>query len=435
MSEQIPSVSDEVHMTRNEYEDLKRQLSQIKTENKKLRTVLRRHNLKLPKTEPCQRTPKGPQPEKGYLRSTIASRNKNSQFDSAETLANPEETSKCISDYQDGQLPWAHFMQGTRSSCNKRRSKFGAEDSIWDDAEDSGCCEAEPTTTWGSYQMTESEKEQSLEAARERREREVLYQKNYEKGKALEKELEEKTGRWRVISPQLSEVPLKSEETYSFLRRGLRLAQEIFHDAVNKHLPKVAPRFTCPEEVAFGRGEMERRCFSFLDGRMDFGGRLCEIWEFESRVHDVACLRNKVCHYSTYEANQPLEKYESLLIEVHRLALLFLDEKRAWEVRALRDELAARAQESLAEMERLLHLSVILPEPPWENFHMHGLERAACIIERYSYRYSEYEYDEPVSEMPRCMLLAAQDLLHRFPRRFDWSFMHRNPSTGLLSIK
>ncbi|KAF3063577.1 hypothetical protein GL218_01070 [Daldinia childiae] len=210
----------------------------------------------------------------------------------------------------------------------------------------------------------------------------------------------------RESPSHLQHVPMRSGCVYDLLKRSLRLAQEIFFHGVHKYLPFYADKLECPQEVQFGRVEIDK-FFNYWCGfnTLDILGTSHDLTRLKYQIEGVTVLRNTVCHYSYSEASMDLESHDRLIKAVQRLAIFFVDERRAIQARVLRDKLIAHADQGLVQLEDMLLLAELPGARPWQPHHVRKFRRIVANI----------DFENDYKSVPFVVLRAAQDWNLRRP--------------------
>ncbi|RYP49758.1 hypothetical protein DL769_011047 [Monosporascus sp. CRB-8-3] len=226
------------------------------------------------------------------------------------------------------------------------------------------------------------------------------------KGQTLEERSRLRDSSW--LSGPAGHVHIPSKTVCRLLRKAFCLAQESFYYAARKHWRDTKiwyGNFTQgPHEVLFGYSELERRIGErWHEYSMDFlanGGFSAS--DVVSALFDMPTVRNKVCHFGG-RCSDDLKTYDSDLTTCQKLAVTLKDERRAFKIRQLRDQLRVEAEKVLAEIESLQDLATLPYARPWKRHHVKA------------FRDLELSTDE---DMPETIVRAAETWSWRF-RRFE----------------
>ncbi|KAK5694764.1 hypothetical protein LTR97_009354 [Elasticomyces elasticus] len=160
----------------------------------------------------------------------------------------------------------------------------------------------------------------------------------------------------------LCNLPYKYQQ--QVLKNGLRLAQEIVWCALRHHFPEWQLRVfpESPQEVRFGREEVAADFPDFEDAlRL----RHDSLYSLLSCVTDIISLRNAVAHPGRHSG----AGLDNLIEKVQTLAVHVGDERRAFKIRALRDDIQGMLKRMLAEIEAFEPLAGLPYAPPWPVHH------------------------------------------------------------------
>lgn len=189
------------------------------------------------------------------------------------------------------------------------------------------------------------------------------------------------------LTSSLEKVCIKCETQYSILQRGHDIAKQCVWDFLKTHKPSIcAAKF--PEgwpEVRFGWLELVRSFGQYRSAsdHENFAFRQNCPDRTSSLIFDITRLRIAVCHFSSCE----LHFIDDCLKTVQQLAIQLYDEKRAFAIRNLRDELRQAAEETVEEVQMLEPL-VLLPLAGylWEDHHAAMFRYATCRATFHGYR-------------------------------------------------
>lgn len=120
--------------------------------------------------------------------------------------------------------------------------------------------------------------------------------------------------------------------------------------------------------MLFGYKELEER-LGKSDLRMYLAIGGCSATLIGSALFGIVNLRNALCHFGRRYWDE-LRVYDDLLAKSQNLLVRLQDEKRAFKVRKLRDELRVEADKALQEVEALGYLAVLpysLPPKPYHH--------------------------------------------------------------------
>ena len=147
------------------------------------------------------------------------------------------------------------------------------------------------------------------------------------------------------------------------LKAALRLAQETLWCALREHWPDIqlSHYLEGPETVRFGRGELYQ-----VVGDEEYptkANNMCEQPRSAVvyRILEVADLRNAICHPGPCTTRS----VDNLIQTAQGLAVVLQDEKRAFKIRKLRDELQSHAAESYNKIETYAALACLPYAKPW----------------------------------------------------------------------
>ncbi|KAI0097288.1 hypothetical protein GGR51DRAFT_566614 [Nemania sp. FL0031] len=149
-------------------------------------------------------------------------------------------------------------------------------------------------------------------------------------------------------------INIDSKTGFDLLRRAAEIAQEVIH-AVGESGHEAWPRFRGgPHEVKLGRNELMAWLGECPQARFALNGKSAST--VFNAVLDVVPLRNAVCHPcgNTFEAAESVDR---LIRLSQALAVTLGDEKRAFEVRQLRDDLRDEANRSVQDVLDLYYMS------------------------------------------------------------------------------
>ncbi|KAI1655467.1 hypothetical protein F4813DRAFT_398096 [Daldinia decipiens] len=415
MPKLINSVAYELGLAKEKNKDLQRRIQKLDDEVLQLKTYIRKNNLPLPKAK--QPITSQPTIEKGFLKTTKASRNRSIQAPTQEKSActesvvvydNGKYTEYPYTEYRhgyryvDGNLvkidsTWdrPHYLKWTISSDYKNKGPGPWIRALWE--RERKAKEEKDSLGWGNEEDSGYEEPSEYSSVDE---------EELESHKSAHELLREKSEVNRKSPSHLRYVPIRSECVYDILKRSLRLAQEIFFHGIQKCFPCCADKLDGPQEVLFGRVEINR-FFGGWDGwkKLEILGRSYDVRYLKYETEGVTVLRNTVCHYSHYEASMNLEHHDSLIEAVQLLAIFFADERRAFQARALRDKLIAHAEQCLRQLEDMLILAELPGARPWQPHQARGFKRIILS--------SDFENDD--KSVPFAVLRAAQDWNLRRP--------------------
>ncbi|OTA68549.1 hypothetical protein K449DRAFT_429415 [Hypoxylon sp. EC38] len=86
----------------------------------------------------------------------------------------------------------------------------------------------------------------------------------------------------------------------------------------------------------------------------------------ECSFDNITRLRNAVCHFGPDSTIYRLSLYDEMLRSVQYLAVLFGDERRAFEARAYRDKLVKQAEESVRNTSTIILLKELPFALSWD---------------------------------------------------------------------
>ncbi|KAI2618299.1 hypothetical protein GGS26DRAFT_602850 [Hypomontagnella submonticulosa] len=392
----ICSPSYELGLVKEKNDDLIRRNRELEEEILLLKTYILKHSIPLPKTKPTR--PETPRltGEKGYLKATTASTSRAIRKSTSDVTSQRVESTIRVGNEQ-GHFKGGRFVsllsgerhfQFSTTSSREKRSPF------------------KPYRRYQAYSLGPERWPSSDES-------DTTFvndtdDEDLDQSKDIQETLSEKTGLHKYFPSHLSSVPVSSQMKFDYLKRGLRLAQEIFFHGARKYLPRV-PRLQGPHEVQLGRTELEHLVlFAFSSKEVVIGGRHIHRQDLESILGDLTLMRNKVCHFGNASSRfLSLASCEYYMQAVQSLAILFEDEKRAFKVRKLRDRMVARVEKIPKQYEQMLLLTELPFARPWgahveevfEHFLRNGVDE-----------------DEYIKGVPSLMLRAAHDWDRRRPK-------------------
>ncbi|KAI8949383.1 hypothetical protein F4801DRAFT_603307 [Xylaria longipes] len=173
---------------------------------------------------------------------------------------------------------------------------------------------------------------------------------------ALEPDLAEKTRLNDHLNLRKEIIYIKSKTGLDFLRRAAEITQNAIFD-FRSFMPewKTWMFEDGPHVVRLGRDEMIRwmggcneYCENLHNGRL---GR-----DISRTLLSVVCLRNTISHPHGYELRDP-ERLDYRLVNAQNVSIVLGDEKRALEIRGIRDALRTEVDRSLQEIKDLCHLT------------------------------------------------------------------------------
>ncbi|KAI1849086.1 hypothetical protein JX266_005047 [Neoarthrinium moseri] len=166
-------------------------------------------------------------------------------------------------------------------------------------------------------------------------------------------------------------VFIPSKYGYDLLNRGLDTAKQLFYEISKHHFPHCIHRNNLEgaHEVRFGFRELN----SILGGDRDTPRPFLAIhgnrWSFVNEaLYSIVDLRNCVAHFNGAQYYD-MVRYDRLLKNVHLFAIVVKDEVKAFEMRALRDELLAYAQQTFDEIVEREWLASLPFATPWPIHH------------------------------------------------------------------
>ncbi|KAK4953725.1 hypothetical protein LTR10_008329 [Elasticomyces elasticus] len=160
----------------------------------------------------------------------------------------------------------------------------------------------------------------------------------------------------------LCNLPYKYQQ--QVLKNALRLAQEVVWSALRHHFPEWQLRVfpESPQEIRFGREEVAADFPDFKDAlRLRNDG----LNSLLSCITDIISLRNAVAHPGRHSG----AGLDNLIEKVQTLAVHVGDERRAFKIRALRDDIQSMLKRMLAEIEAFEPLAGLPYAPPWPVHH------------------------------------------------------------------
>lgn len=217
------------------------------------------------------------------------------------------------------------------------------------------------------------------------------------------------------------QVCIDCNTQYSVLQRGHDIAKQCLWDFLNIHKPSICA-YTFPEgwaTVRFGRDELmstfgdERRPSR---DRENFGFRHNSPERTRGLVFDMTGLRNTVCHFSRCD----LVSVDNYLKTVQELACQLYDEKRAFAVRDLRDEMRKAVEDIIQDILALEPLC-LLPFMiyPWKEHHEMMFEGHLHYKGKFAYRQT---FPPGESGLPKSIMRVAAAWIPRTigVEAFDW---------------
>ncbi|KAK4896875.1 hypothetical protein LTR27_005122 [Elasticomyces elasticus] len=187
----------------------------------------------------------------------------------------------------------------------------------------------------------------------------------------------------------LCNLPYKYQQ--QVLKNALRLAQEVVWCALRHHFPEWQLRVfpESPQEVRFGREEVAADFPDFEDAlrlRHDSLNSLL------SCITDIISLRNAVAHPGRHSG----AGLDNLIEKVQTLAVHVGDERRAFKIRALRDDIQSMLKGMLAEIEAFEPLAGLPYAPPWPVHHQVLLHQVASKYDSCDWSSNEWAIISPV---------------------------------------
>ncbi|KAI0376907.1 hypothetical protein F5Y04DRAFT_292359 [Hypomontagnella monticulosa] len=362
-----------------------------------LKTHISKHNISLPKADRTRLIPSCINSGKNYLKATAASLSRSVDKPTQDVTSSREKPSIRVEShpgyFQDGRfvsllLGTRHLWCSTVSSRAKRRP-------------------------FRPYKKWEEESPQDHDDHRSSyNESELTLVDDTDDGvldqdEDVEKTLSERSRLFETCPSYFSSVPVRSQMKFDFLKRGLRLAQEVFFHAARKYLPQV-PYLQGPHEVQLGRTELERLVLSGFDSKeVMVGSRRIYRYQLSNILDDITTLRNTVCHFGRTSTHcMSLSSCDYYIRTVQSLAILFEDEKGAFRARRLRDRFAARVEKIRKQHEQMLMLTELPFARPWEGYIQEVFE---------DFIQNGVDEDEYYEGVPSLMLQAARGWDRRRP--------------------
>ncbi|KAK3049812.1 hypothetical protein LTR09_008988 [Extremus antarcticus] len=196
-------------------------------------------------------------------------------------------------------------------------------------------------------------------------------------------------------------VPVETQ--HRLMKTALRLSQEALFDCLHTHWPHIQREHypEGPAEIKLGNGEL----FGSLDvhfEKVNTDAR-CKRLALD-RVHDIAELRNAVCHPEWCRTSE----VDNHLWRAQIFAIRVLDEPRAIKIRGLRDELQAEAKQANELMGTMACLAQLNEDDwgiPWP-LHLQRL-------------FSQIAFGSPPSLAWSANALAATQVWRRTERQMD----------------
>ncbi|KAK5742846.1 hypothetical protein LTR17_003094 [Elasticomyces elasticus] len=200
---------------------------------------------------------------------------------------------------------------------------------------------------------------------------------------------ESETGYYYCVTSTLCNLPYKYQQ--QVLKNALRLAQEVVWCALRHHFPEWQLRVfpESPHEVRFGREEVAADFPDFEDAlrlRHDSLNSLL------SSITDIVYLRNAVAHPGRHSG----ARLDNLVEKVQTLAVHVGDERRAFKIRALRDDIQGMLKRMLAEIEAFEPLAGLPYAPPWPVHHQVLLHQVASKYDSCDWSSNEWATIPPV---------------------------------------
>ena len=174
-------------------------------------------------------------------------------------------------------------------------------------------------------------------------------------------------------------VPIKLQSR--LLNTALRLAKETVWSALRTHWPKIqrSKYLEGPQEFKFGREELYG-AFGDIEYPTE-ANQMCGAPRSSviNALLDVVYLRNAVCH----PMQRGSKDIDWLLQQAQSLAVVLLDESRAFKIRKLRDTLQAETTRAHAEIETLEPLAALpYTKKPWALPHQRLFSDVAHAVSR-----------------------------------------------------
>lgn len=201
-------------------------------------------------------------------------------------------------------------------------------------------------------------------------------------------ELAEKSGLHRDDKFEREYVGIDSKKGLGYLQKAFEIVQEAVFEVGKTGAPGWGLFVDGPHLVRLGRNELLSWMGEYPDPCMGRNGSTA--YQIRRALLDVVPLRNAISHPSSGYFRSP-RRIEALLKSAQEVAVILVDERRAFELRKLRDELCDEANRSVQDIVDLYHLT-LQPHGPKLQFKYH---HEAMFIDIIHSRYNIY-YDEQV---------------------------------------
>ncbi|KAI0097289.1 hypothetical protein GGR51DRAFT_566615 [Nemania sp. FL0031] len=193
-------------------------------------------------------------------------------------------------------------------------------------------------------------------------------------------------------------VTIDSKNGFKYLRRAFKIAQEAVHAVGESGAPGWRRFRGGPQTVKLGRDEL--MCWIGQCSPLEHSRNASSRGTIYNKLLGVVPLRNAVSHPSeeTFENSQEVDEYIRLS---QALAVALGDDKRAFEVRKLRDDLRDEANRSAQDLLDLYHISC-LPYCPGIRCQYHHIRLFESFLGYYDY------FPDPDKEEERRVLELAR---------------------------
>ncbi|KAI1127875.1 hypothetical protein F5Y10DRAFT_292556 [Nemania abortiva] len=198
--------------------------------------------------------------------------------------------------------------------------------------------------------------------------------------------LEERSRLRDTLRFESQDVTIDSKSGFRYLRRAAEIAQEAIHAVGESGAPGWKRFREGPHVVKLGRNELMSWLGEYPDQRLASNGYAA--YTVYHGLLDVVYLRNAISHPCGETFSDP-ERVDALMKRSQHLAIVLGDEKRAFEVRQLRDDLREEAHRSVQDVLDLYYMSSLPYSTGIECAYHHEklFQGALNLYSRYSYDY------------------------------------------------
>ena len=189
---------------------------------------------------------------------------------------------------------------------------------------------------------------------------------------------------------------------HQILTKAHKLVQDAIYEALYTHCPEL-----CRDRYLEGPREVKLCYGEITDALGDDGsklrGPLCAFGgeNVFRALAQASSIRNAVCHPClTMTRGLKFGKnpgIDNLLETAQNVAVILMDEKRAFRIRALRDRVQTEAAKALGEIEAYESLALLPNAVPWKLHHQRLFEDVNSLLKGYAWHLDEYkQYPEVI---------------------------------------